>query len=316
MFQYLDVVSKIMRFGVDRPDRTGTGTRALFGEPMLFNLENGFPMVTTKQMSFRSSLAELLWFLAGDSDERNLRKLGCRFWEGNAYADYWLPKARFQGDAGRIYGVQWRNWRSVFSRRILDVELPIWLFPEVVEVDQLAEAIRKIENTPWDRRLVVSAWNPGEFSRMCLPPCPMAFQFFVSPAPRLGFTGRLSLMMYQRSCDMFLGVPYNISSEALLLSLVAQFTRLQPYELKIILADAHIYHNHFEQVQLQLQREPYPLPRLWIDPSIKSLDGLVDRYRWILRQVNKGAKPGEYLDRVAHLDGYQYHPAIKAPLAV
>jgi thymidylate synthase len=132
----------------------------------------------------------------------------------------------------------------------------------------------------------------------------------------LGFTGQLSLMMYQRSCDMFLGVPYNISSEALLLSLVAQFTRLQPYELKIILADAHVYHNHFDQVRLQLEREPYPLPRLRIDPSLKSLDGLVDRYRWILRQVDKGAKPGEYLDRVARLDGYRYHPAIKAPLAV
>lgn len=293
MDQYLGVVAKIMRHGADRQDRTGTGTRALFGELMFFNLENGFPIVTTKQMSFRSGLAELLWFLAGDSNERNLGKLGCRFWEDNTYADYWLPKARFPGDAGRIYGVQWRSWQA----------------PDGRAVDQLSEAIHKIENTPWDRRILVSAWNPGELDQMCLPPCPAFFQFFVAE-------GKLSLMMYQRSCDMFLGVPYNISSEALLLSLVAQFTRLRPYELKIILADAHVYNNHFDQVRLQLQREPYPLPRLWIDPSLKSLDGLVDRYRWILRQVDKGAKPGEYLDRVARLEGYRHHPAIPAPLAV
>ena len=309
MRQYLDVCERIMREGVDRDDRTGTGTRALFGIPMRFDLRDGFPMITTKYMSFRSSLAELLWFLAGDSDERNLRKLGCRFWQGNVYADYWTPKARFPGDAGRIYGVQWRNWRSVLPRRFLGIEFPVWLLPKVVEVDQLSEAINKIENTPWDRRILVSAWNPGEFGQMCLPPCPMSFQFFVAD-------GKLSLSMYQRSCDMFLGVPYNISSEALLLSLVAQFTRLKPHELTIVLGDAHVYNNHVEQVRTQLERKPYRLPQLWIDPTLVSLEAVVDRYRWILRQVDKGAKPGEYLDRVAHLDGYEHHPAIKAPLAV
>jgi len=293
MEQYLDVCRDIMDHGVDRDDRTGTGTRALFAIPMRFDLREGFPIITTKFVPFRLVLAELLWFLAGDSDVRNLQKLKCPIWDGNAYADYWTPRARFPGDAGRIYGVQWRSWQAVDGQ----------------SVDQLSEVIEKIENTPWDRRLVVTAWNPGEIDQMCLPPCHMFFQFFVAE-------GRLSLSMYQRSCDMFLGVPFNISSYALLLSLIAQITRLEPHEFVLTLGDAHIYNNHVEQIGTQLEREPYRLPRLWIDPDLTSLDVVVARYRWILRQVDKGGNPAEYLDRVATLLNYQHHKAIKAPLAV
>ena len=291
MFQYLDVVAKVMRHGVNRQDRTGTGTRALFVEPVRFNLANGFPIVTTKYVPFRLILAELLWFLAGDSDVRNLQKLGAHIWDGDAFSDRWAPKARFPGDAGRIYGVQWRSWQA----------------PDGRTIDQLTEAIEKIENRPWDRRIIVSAWNPGELDQMCLPPCHMFYQFFVAE-------GKLSLAMYQRSCDMFLGVPFNISSYALFLSLVAQFTRLQPYELTIILGDAHVYHNHFPQIEQMLSRDPKPLPRLEIDPHLASLEAVVNRYRWILRQVDRGAKPGEYLDHVASLLDYRHHPAIAAPL--
>ncbi|GMR18994.1 MAG: thymidylate synthase [Patescibacteria group bacterium] len=293
MEQYLDVCRDIMGHGVDRDDRTGTGTRALFGIPMRFDLREGFPVITTKFVPFRLVLAELLWFLAGDSDVRNLKKLGCPIWNGNAYADYWTPKARFPGDAGRIYGVQWRSWQAVDGRT----------------VDQLSEVIEKIENTPWDRRLIVTAWNPGETDQMCLPPCHMFFQFFVAD-------GKLSLSMYQRSCDMFLGVPFNISSYALLLSLIAQITRLEPFEFVHILGDAHVYNNHFEQVRTQMEREPCRLPQLRIDPELNSLEAVVQRYRWILAKVDEGADPRELLDQVAHLEGYERHPAIKAPLAV
>ena len=293
MFQYLDVVSKIMRFGVDRPDRTGTGTRALFLEPMRFNLADGFPIVTTKYIPFRLVLAELLWFIAGDSDVRNLQKLGAHIWDGNAGASNWLPKARFVGDAGRIYGVQWRSWQS----------------PNGMLVDQLANAVALINNRPWDRRIVVSAWNPGELDQMCLPPCHMFFQFFVGD-------GRLSLAMYQRSCDMFLGVPFNISSYALLLSLVAQFAELEPHELTIILGDAHIYLNHSAQVQDQLVREPYPLPQLWLNPGLRDLGDVEQEYRLALTAVENGANAGDVLDTIARLENYRYHPAIKAPLAV
>lgn len=293
MRQYLDVCKRIMRHGADRTDRTGTGTRALFAQEMRFDLRDGFPIVTTKKIFFRSSLAELLWFLAGDSDERNLRKLGCPFWEGNAYADYWLPKARFPGDAGRIYGVQWRSWLA-FDGGV---------------IDQLSDVIERIKSQPWDRRLLVSAWNPGELDQMCLPPCHDLFQLFVAQ-------GRLSLLMHQRSGDMFLGVPYNISSYALLLSIIAQITELEPHELIIELGDAHVYRNHFGQMRTQMGRKPYRLPRLVLDPHPGYLQSFVNRYRWILRQVDLGDSPGPHLDNLARLDGYQHHPAIRAPLAV
>uniref|UniRef100_A0A831YT78 Thymidylate synthase n=1 Tax=candidate division WWE3 bacterium TaxID=2053526 RepID=A0A831YT78_UNCKA len=293
MEQYLKVLRKVMDKGVDRQDRTGTGTRALFAEPMRFNLADGFPIITTKYVPFRLVLAELLWFIAGDSDVRNLKKLGAHIWDGNAFSDRWLPKARFPGDAGRIYGVQWRRWQA----------------PDGMLVDQLADAVALIRDRSWDRRIVVSAWNPGELDQMCLPPCHMFFQFFAAD-------GKLSLAMYQRSCDMFLGVPFNISSYALLLSLVAQMTNLQPHELTIVLGDAHIYRNHFAQVEEQLAREPYPLPKLWLNPNLLGLADLESYYRMILSMVDRGEKPEPWLDRVAHLEGYRFYPAIKAPLAV
>jgi len=291
MRPYLDVCKRIMRHGADRFDRTGTGTRALFAQEMRFNLAEGFPIVTTKFVPFRLVLAELLWFLAGDSDVRNLQKLGARIWDGDAFSGRWTPKARYPGDAGRIYGVQWRSW----------------LAPDGSTVDQLSDVIDRIRTAPWDRRLVVSAWNPGELDQMCLPPCHMFFQFFVA-------NGKLSLSMYQRSCDMFLGVPFNISSYALLLSIVAQITELEPHELVITLGDAHVYRNHFGQIRTQLERKPYRLPRLVLDPHPAYLQSFVNRYRWILRQVALGDKPGEHLDYLARLEGYRHHPGIKAKL--
>ena len=291
MRQYLSVCERIMRHGVDRTDRTGTGTRALFAQEMRFDLRDGFPIVTTKFVPFRLIVAELLWFLAGDSDVRNLQKLGAHIWDRDAFSDRWLPKAHYPGDAGRIYGVQWRSWQA----------------PDGRTVDQLSDVIERIKEMPWDRRHLVSAWNPGELDQMCLPACHDRFQFFVAE-------GRLSVMMTQRSCDMFLGVPFNISSYALLLSMVAQITELEPYELIITLGDAHVYQNHFEQVRIQHVREPYRLPRLKLDPNPAYLQSFVNRYRWILREVGRGADPREHLDQVASLAGYWHHPTISAPL--
>lgn len=271
--QYLELLREVMERGVDRPDRTRTGTRALFGLQMRFRMADGFPIVTTKRVSFESLKAELLWFISGSSDVNDLRRLGARIWDANADADYWKPKARFKGDVGRIYGVQWRHWRR----------------PDGGEIDQLAEAIRLIREEPSSRRIVVNAWNPAELDEMALPACHAFFQFFVS-------RGTLSLQMYQRSCDLFLGVPFNISSYALLLHMVAQITELQPGEFVHTLGDAHIYHSHFEQVREQLRREPLPLPRLELDPGVRDIDGF-------------GMSS-------ARLSGYEHHAAIGAKMAV
>lgn len=273
MKQYLDVLQEIMDCGVDRPNRTGVPTRGLFLRTLRFDADEGFPAVTTKQLAFKSVKAELLWFLSGSSDVRELRALGSHIWDANAEAPGWKAKAKFEGDAGRIYGVQWRKWRAADGR----------------EIDQLGNIIECIKRDPNDRRLIVTAWNPGELDEVCLPPCHLLYQFFVA-------NGELSLSMYQRSCDMFLGVPFNIASYALLLHMVAQVTRLKPKELILILGDVHIYHNHFEQVREQLRRVPYRLPRLWLNPGVMSIDGfLMDDIKMI---------------------GYQSHPTIKAELAV
>ena len=250
MKQYLDALRHILEKGIDRKDRTGTGTRAVFGMQMRFNMEDGFPAVTTKKLAFNSMKAELLWFIKGSSDVKELQKLGCHIWDANAQADYWKPKAKFLGDLGRIYGVQWRKWKT----------------PDGKEIDQLAEAINLIKKEPDSRRMIVTAWNPGELNQMALPPCHMFFQFFV-------VNKKLSLQMYQRSCDMFLGVPFNIASYSLLLHMVAQVTNLKPYEFIHTLGDAHIYHNHFAQVKEQLTRKPLPLPQLKLNqhhPPIKA----------------------------------------------
>jgi thymidylate synthase len=293
MHQYLGLLRKAIETGVDRDDRTGTGTRAIFGEVMRFKMSDGFPAVTTKRLAFRSVLAELLWFIAASSDVNELHALGVRIWDGNAYAPYWAPRARFDGDAGRNYGQQWRDW----------------IAPNGAHVDQLRDVIAALQSNPSSRRHVVTAWNPGELDDTSLPACHAFFQFFVAD-------GRLSLMMYQRSCDLFLGVPFNIAQYAVLLHLVAQFTGLVPDEFVHVLADAHIYRDHMDGVREQLSRTPYPSPRLALEGSLRSLDDVVVRYREIVARARAGEKPGPYLDAIARLEQYQFHPPIEAKMAV
>jgi len=291
--QYLEVLRKALESGVDRDDRTGTGTRAIFGEVMRFRMSDGFPAVTTKRLAFRAVLAELLWFIAGSSDVNELHALGTHIWDGNAYAPYWVERARFEGDAGRNYGQQWRDWIAPGGRH----------------VDQLADVIRGIRERPESRRHVVTAWNPGELDATSLPACHALFQFFVAD-------GKLSVMMYQRSCDLFLGVPFNIAEYAVMLHLIAQITKLEPYEFVHVLADAHVYRDHVEAAREQLGREPFPSPTLSLDPSLRSLDDVTARYRDILARARAGEAPGPLLDGVARLVGYQSHSSIKAKMAV
>jgi thymidylate synthase len=293
MRQYLDVLRKVMECGTDRADRTGVGTRAIFGEVMRFRMSDGFPAVTTKRLAFRAVVAELLWFLAASSDVNELHALGVRIWDGNAYAEHWRQKARFEGDAGRNYGQQWRDWRSADGRRI----------------DQLAGVIAALRASPSSRRHVVTAWNPGELDQTSLPACHALFQFFAAD-------GKLSVMMYQRSCDMFLGVPFNMAEYALLLHLVSRFTGLEPNELVHVLADAHVYRDHADAVREQLTREPYPSPGVWIDPALRTLEDVVARYREIVAKAKAGESPGPLVDGIAKLVDYRYHPAIRAAMAV
>ncbi|MBI2655668.1 thymidylate synthase [Candidatus Woesearchaeota archaeon] len=281
MKQYLDALQYVLDNGADRKDRTGTGTRAVFGMQLRFNMENGFPAITTKKLAWKSVVSELLWFIEGSNDERRLAEIlhGTRdqskntIWTDNANASYWKPKARFEGDLGRVYGVQWRKWKN----------------SEGKEIDQLANAIEMIKTNPTSRRIIVSAWNPGELDKMALPPCHTFFQFFVAD-------GKLSLQMYQRSCDMFLGVPFNIASYSLLLHMIAQVTGLKPGDFVHTLGDSHIYHNHFEQVKEQLSRKPFPPPKLWLNPEIKNID--------------------DFRMEDIKLENYEFHPPIKAPMAV
>ena len=273
MKQYLDLLEDVLEHGDDRMDRTGVGTRAMFGKTMRFRMEEGFPAITTKKLAFKSMVAELIWFLKGSSDVKELQALGCHIWDANAESDYWKPKAKFEGDLGRVYGAQWRSWRGSDGK----------------VVDQIKGTIESIKNKPYDRRHIVTAWNPAEIDMVALPPCHMFFQFFVEG-------DRLSILMHQRSCDMFLGVPFNIASYSLLLHMVAQVTGFKPGEFIHILGDTHIYKNHFDQVKEQLQRTPYPLPRLWLNPAIKDINDFgMDDIR---------------------LENYQYHPSIKAKMAV
>jgi len=273
---YLDLLKKVMDEGVDRDDRTGTGTRALFGQTMRFNMADGFPALTTKKLGWKAVKSELLWFLEGTGDENRLKELNASektIWSANAEAPYWAPKAKFPGDLGRVYGVQWRHWRK----------------PDGTEVDQVAEAIRLIKEDPTSRRIIITAWNPGELDQMALPPCHMFMQFFVAD-------GKLSLFMHQRSCDMFLGVPFNIASYSLFLHMVAQVTGLQAHEFVHSLGDTHIYKNHFDAVNEQLTRAPYPAPTLKLNPSITDINGFT------MEDIE--------------LEGYESHPTIKAPMAV
>ena len=293
MKQYLAILRKAVEEGDVRSDRTGVGTRAIFGETMRFRMSDGFPAVTTKRLAFRSVTAELLWFLAGSSDVNELNALGVHIWDGNAFADYWRERARFPGDAGRNYGQQWRDWIAPDGRRI----------------DQLREVIRLIREQPGSRRMLVTAWNPGEIEATSLPACHALFQFFVEGP-------RLSLMMYQRSCDLVLGVPFNLAQYALLLHLVAREVDLEPHEFVHVLADAHVYLDHLDAAREQLSREPFPSPVLWLDPGVRGVDDAVARYRDILARVERGEPPGLLLDGFARLERYQHHPPIKAKMAV
>lgn len=273
MRQYLDVLKDILDNGVNKQNRTGISARSVLGRMMRFNMADGFPAVTTKKLAFKQVKAELLWFITGSDDVNDLRKLGAKIWDANADAEYWRSKARFPGDVGRIYGVQWRHWRT----------------PEGREVDQLANVIHQLKIDPSDRRIIMTAWNPGELDQMALPACHVLEHFYVSD-------GKLSLLMYQRSCDMFLGVPFNIASSSLLLCMVAQVTGLEPGEFVHVLGDAHVYHNHIEQVREQLSRDPYSLPTLQLNPNIKDIDSFT-------------------MDDIKLID-YKYHPPIKADMAV
>lgn len=276
---YNDLLRKVMEEGNDRETRNGK-TRALFGLQMRFNMADGFPAVTTKKLAWKAVKSELLWFLAMKGKERandeDLKKLNASertIWTDNADSDYWKPKAKGPGDLGRVYGIQWRNWRS----------------PDGNIVDQVGEVIERIKKDPHDRRLIVSAWNPGELSDMALPPCHMFFQFFVSD-------DKLSLLMHQRSCDLFLGVPFNIASYSLFLHMVAQIAGLKPGEFVHSLGDTHIYHDHFDAVKEQLSREPLPLATLKLNPAIKDID--------------------QFTMADIELENYQSHPPIKAKMAV
>lgn len=239
MKQYLDLLRHVMKEGVDKSDRTGTGTRSVFGYQMHFDLQEGFPLLTTKKLHTRSIFHELLWFIKGDTNIKYLKENGVSIW------DDWADE---NGDLGPVYGSQWRAWKTADGKQI----------------DQLTEVIEQIKNNPDSRRLIVSAWNVGEVSKMKLPPCHAFFQFYVAD-------GKLSCQLYQRSADIFLGVPFNIASYAALTMMVAQVCNLTPGTFVHTLGDAHIYNNHFEQVNLQLSRETRKLPQLILNPEVKSI---------------------------------------------
>ena len=239
MKQYLDLLCHVMKEGVDKSDRTGTGTRSVFGYQMHFDLQEGFPLLTTKKLHTRSIFHELLWFIKGDTNIKYLKENGVSIW------DDWADE---NGDLGPVYGSQWRAWKTADGKQI----------------DQLTEVIEQIKNNPDSRRLIVSAWNVGEVSKMKLPPCHAFFQFYVAD-------GKLSCQLYQRSADIFLGVPFNIASYAALTMMVAQVCNLTPGTFVHTLGDAHIYNNHFEQVNLQLSRESRKLPQLILNPEVKSI---------------------------------------------
>ena len=264
MQQYLDLMRHVRDNGVRKEDRTGTGTVSIFGHQMRFDLADGFPAVTTKKLHLRSIIHELLWFLQGDTNIKYLKDNGVSIW------DDWADE---KGDLGPVYGYQWRSWPA----------------PDGGSIDQISQLVEQIRNNPDSRRLMVSAWNPAYVDQMALPPCHCLFQFYVAE-------GRLSCQLYQRSADIFLGVPFNIASYALLTLMIAQVTGLKPGEFIHTFGDAHLYLNHLEQVELQLSRKPYPLPTLQLNPDVDSL-------------FNFTYDDFELLD-------YQSHPHIKAPVAV
>lgn len=284
MKNYLNLLERTLNEGIRQKNRTGIDTFRIEGAMLEFDLRLGFPAVTTKKLAFKSVVGELLGFIRGYSNAADFRALGCNIWDQNANEnEQWLNNYHRKGadDLGRIYGVQWRRWRSPFG----------W------DIDQFSKALHKIQVTPEDRRNIVTAWNPGELDQMALPPCHIMHQYICDPTSR-----EISMTMYMRSCDMFLGVPFNIASYALLLSIVAQATGYKPKKLVMFLADVHIYENHVDAVKEQLTREPYPHPYLKISDFSKVPDPLES----ILL-----LEPRDFI-----LVDYEYHPAIKAPMAV
>jgi len=264
MKQYIDLINRVLTEGVKRDDRTGTGTIGVFGHQMRFNLEEGFPLLTTKKLHLKSIIYELLWFIKGDTNIKYLQEHGVRIW--NEWADE-------NGNLGPVYGHQWRSWPAY----------------DGTTIDQLANVIQQIKSNPNSRRLIVSAWNVAEVENMALPPCHTMFQFYVA-------NGKLSCMLYQRSADIFLGVPFNIASYALLTMMIAQVCGLQPGEFVHTLGDAHIYLNHLEQVREQITRTPFPLPQMKINSAVKDINDFVfDDFELI---------------------NYQAHPHIKGVVAV
>ena len=281
MQQYLEALKQVLDQGTQHQDRTGTGTISLFGLQQRYDLRTGFPAVTTKKLAWQAVVSELLWFIEGSGDERRLREIlhGDRnsakdtIWTANAEAPYWQDRARFEGDLGRIYGVQWRNWNGV---------------------DQLSELINNIRTNPYSRRHILTAWNVAELDQMALPPCHVMAQFSVRHVQ--DGPDELSCQMYQRSCDMFLGGPFNIASYSLLTHMIAQVCGLAVGEFVHVLGDAHIYLNHVQQVNEQLKREPLPAPQLWLNPDIKDID------KFTMADIE--------------LRNYQSHTAITAEMAV
>jgi thymidylate synthase len=304
MNQYLDAVRQVLEQGETRTDRTGTGTISVFGLQQRYDLAQGFPAVTTKRLAWRSVVSELLWFIEGSGDEYRLREIlyGDRdskqdtIWTANAEAPYWHDRARYQGDLGRIYGVQWRHWRTPIEHEQETFRDEFGNYYDrggrlhIKETDQLQDLIANIKRDPYSRRHILTAWNPGELDQMALPPCHVMAQFYVSQ------DNKLSCQMYQRSCDMFLGVPFNIASYSLLTALIAQVCNLDVGEFVHVLGDAHIYLNHVEQVKEQLTREPLPAPQLWLNPDVQDIDGFT------MADIR--------------LDGYRSHAAIIAEMAV
>lgn len=264
MKQYHDLLKRVLAEGTEKSDRTGTGTISVFGHQSRYDLKDGFPMVTTKKLHLKSIIHELLWFLAGDTNVKYLQENGVRIW--NEWADE-------NGDLGHIYGYQWRSWPDYTGGHI----------------DQIKEVVETIKNNPDSRRIIVSSWNVADIPNMNLPPCHAFFQFYVA-------NGKLSLQLYQRSADIFLGVPFNIASYALLLMMMAQVTGLEAGEFVHTLGDAHIYTNHLDQVKLQLSREPRPLPKMIVNPDVKSIF--------------------DFKFEDFTLEGYDPHPHIKGEVAV
>lgn len=303
MKQYHDALQFVLDNGTNKTDRTGIGTISVFGMQQRYDLSKGFPAITTKKLAWKACVSELLWFIEGGSDEHRLREIlyGDRksskgtIWTANADATYWKPKAQFNGDLGRVYGVQWRRWRTPVEHKAVTYKDDFGNSynrqgsVHFKEVDQLLSLIDGIKKDPNGRRHIISAWNPGELDSMALPPCHAFAQFYVA-------NGKLSCQMYQRSCDMFLGVPFNIASYSLLTSMIAQVCDLEVGEFVHTLGDAHIYLNHIEQVKEQLKREILPAPQLSLNPNIKDIT------KFAMADIE--------------LVGYQSHSAIKAAMAV